>query len=86
MTNQEIFGIVMLFMFLSLGMHLLYILWFLNKIDNGKDFLISPATLHRLTKMNWVGCIIYWVIGLVLAPLFTIIGIFAWLFTVGRRD
>lgn len=70
---------------ISVFLHLLYISWFMDKCGE-YSYMISPATLHKMTKMNWVGCIIYWILGLALAPIFTITGIFAWLFTIGRRD
>ena len=85
MTNQEIFVIIILSMLIVAGMHLIYLSWLFCRMETDADLLIPPATLHRLTKMNWVGCIIYWIIGIPLAPLFTITGIFAWLFTVGRK-
>lgn len=85
MTNQEIVVIIIFSILIAVGTHLIYVSWFLCQVEAEGDLLISPATLHRLTKMNWVGCIIYWVIGIPLAPLFTITGIFAWLFTVGRK-
>lgn len=82
--TAETYIIILLSSIGSLLLHLIYVSWFLNKIPS--DFpLISPATLHKMTHMNWVGCIIYWILGLALAPLFTITGIFAWLFTVGRK-
>lgn len=84
MGIREIILIVIVFCALSAFLHFLYVSWFTDKCGE-YCFMISPATLHRLTKMNWVGCIIYWIIGIPLAPLFTIPGIFAWLFTVRRK-
>ena len=84
MGIREIIIIVIVCCALSAFLHFIYISWFAEKCGEC-SYMISPATLHKMTSMNWVGCIIYWILGLVLAPLFTIIGIFAWLFTVGRR-
>ena len=85
MAINEIIIIVLVCCALSTFLHFIYISWFMDKCGE-HNCMISPATLHKMTKMNWVGCIIYWILGLALAPLFTITGIFAWLFTVGRRD
>ena len=85
MTVVQLFLVIFFGFIVSLGLHFIYAVWFWDELPS--DFpLISPAALHKTTRMNWVGCIIYWILGLVLAPLFTIPGIFAWLFTVGRRD
>ena len=86
MTNQELIVIIILSALIVTGTHLIYLCWLFPRMGADADLLISPATLHKLTKMNWVGCIIYWILGLALAPIFTIPGIFAWLFTVGRKD
>ena len=87
MEGVEIFAVVVFSVAVSIGLHLIYVCWFWRADEIPDDyFLISPAILHKATKMNWVGCIIYWILGLALAPLFTIPGIFAWLFTVGRKD
>lgn len=79
------FIVVVVGIITSALLHVLYVIWFADEFS-GDPPLISPATLHRVTRMNWTGCIIYWTLGLALAPLFTITGIFAWLFTVGRKD
>jgi len=85
MAVNEIILIVLICCAFSVLLHFVYVSWFFDKL-NKYAYMISPATLHKMTRMNWVGCIIYWILGLALAPLFTITGIFAWLFTVGRKD
>lgn len=84
MAANEIVIIVLIYCTIAAFLHFVYVSWFIDKCGEHK-YMISPATLHTMTKMNWIGCAIYWVLGLALAPLFTIIGIFAWLFTVGRE-
>ena len=37
--------------------------------DKGKEYkLLSPATLKRGTKMNWVGCILTWIALGIVSP------------------
>lgn len=84
MTAVQIFLVIFFSFITSMGLHFVYAWWFWDDLPG--DFpLISPAALYKATKMNWVGCIIYWILGIALAPVFTIPGIFAWLFTVGRK-
>ena len=37
--------------------------------DKGKEYkLLSPATLKRSTKMNWVGCVLTWIALGIVSP------------------
>ena len=52
-----------------------------------EDFptLYTPATIYRLTEMNWFGCIVTYILLFPIAFIYEIGGFLKWLFTVGRK-
>lgn len=55
-------------------------------INENFPFLYTPATFYKLTEMNWVGCIITYILLFPIAFISEIGGFLKWLFTVGRKD
>lgn len=62
MQLNEIIAIILLgFIYVGFGVGLEACKW-ADAFGEQKEYLfLSPATLKRSTKMNWVGCILTWI-------------------------
>lgn len=69
-TTQQWVAIIIFFMFIAIFPCVFEAAVWKEKYDEGKEYhLLSPATLKRSTKINWVGCILTW-LGLgIVSPL-----------------
>ena len=60
----------------------------ISTIINSEKFplLYTPGSLYKYTKMNWVGCIMTWLILLPFTFALELGGVIKWLFTAGRKS
>lgn len=70
MAPQQIVGVILFFVFILIFPTVIEGAEWQGCSDSKKEYkLLSPASLKRGTKMNWVGCTLTW-IGLgVVSPL-----------------
>ena len=55
-------------------------------INENFPVFYTPATIYKLTEMNWFGCITIYILLFPIAFIFEIGGFLRWLFTIGRKD
>ena len=81
---NDIFFIILL-LIISVVLH--YITGFIVYVIN-EDFPVfyTPATFYKLTKMNWFGCVMVYIMLFPFGFVFEIGGFIKWLFTVGREE
>lgn len=77
--------IIMTIICLYLCLHALFVLLYFYS-DTALPVFFTPEELYQHSKMNIVGCLIVYLLFIILIPVFTIGGIIKWLFTVGRKD
>lgn len=70
MTTQQIIAVIIFFAFILIFPCAMEGAEWKSYSDSKKEYkLLSPASLKRGTKMNWVGCVLTW-IGLgIVSPL-----------------
>ena len=80
----DYFLFIMLFLTISLVFHFItaFIVYI---IDTDFPTFYTPATFYKLTKMNWFGCIMTYIILFPFGFMFEIGGFVKWIFTVGRK-
>ena len=70
MAPQQIAGIILFFTFIAaFPCAIEGTTWYQCNQDEKEYKLLSPATLKRGTKMNWVGCVITWIAIGIVSPL-----------------
>lgn len=70
MTAQQIFAIIMFGLFILFLACYIEGAWWVDSHKNQKEYpCLSPATLKRCTKMNWVGCILTWLALGIVSPI-----------------
>lgn len=50
------------------------------------DIAVTPKEIYDINDMNMLGCVIAFIVGFILNPLFYIAHFIHWLFHVGRKD
>jgi hypothetical protein len=67
MENGPIIAGIILALFLLISPCCVEVAIWRDESENGCEYkFLSPATLKRCTRMNWVGCILTWIgLGLV---------------------
>jgi hypothetical protein len=69
MAPQQWAAVVILFTFILVFPRAIEIAEWKACFDNKEEYkLLSPATLKRNTKMNWVGCVLTWIALGIVSP------------------
>jgi hypothetical protein len=69
-TAQQWAGLILFFAFIAAMPCVIEASYWHNaSLDKTEYKLLSPATLKRGTKMNWVGCVLTWLALGIISPL-----------------
>lgn len=70
MTGQQMVGFILFFLFIA-AIHCVMegVEWYQAYKELREYKFLSPATLKRSTKMNWVGCVFTWIALGIVSPL-----------------
>lgn len=82
---MEVFGLILLFGVFVFVIHFC-VAFVLFCVNEDWPIYYTPATFYELTSMNWIGCVLVWILLFPFAFVFELGGLFKWLFTVGRKD
>lgn len=70
MTGQQVVGFILFFLFIAaLPCIMEGAEWYQAYKELREYKFLSPATLKRSTKMNWVGCVLTWIALGIVSPL-----------------
>ena len=70
MSGHHILALVLLGLFILFLVCYIEIAWWIDSYKERKEYpCLSPATLKRSTKMNWVGCILTWLALGIVSPI-----------------
>ncbi len=70
MAPQQWAGVILFFAFIAAVPCVFEAsVWYEKRVDDLEYKFLSPATLKRSTKMNWVGCILTWLALGIVSPL-----------------
>ena len=68
-----------------------YLLWIvgagiISTLEGFDDMAVTPQEIYDYSDMNMFGCVIVFIIGFILNPLFYMAHFICWIFHVGRKD
>lgn len=75
-----------IFIMLTLVIHFALITSLFTIINDDWPVFYTPATFYKMTQMNWVGCIISYILLFPFGFVFEIGGFLKWVFTIGRKE
>ena len=59
---------------------------FLGTIEDFGDIAITPRQIYECNNLNMFACVLLWIIGFIVNPLFFVAHFLYWIFHVGRND
>ena len=59
---------------------------FLGTIKDFGDIAITPRQIYECNNLNMFACVLLWIIGFIVNPLFFVAHFLYWIFHVGRND
>ena len=59
---------------------------FLGTIEDFGDIAITPRQIYECNNLNMFACVLLWIIGFIVNPLFYVAHFLYWIFHVGRND
>ena len=59
---------------------------FLRTIEDFGDIAITPRQIYECNNLNMFACVLLWIIGFIVNPLFFVAHFLYWIFHVGRND
>ena len=59
---------------------------FLGTIEDFGDIAITPIQIYECNNLNMFACVLLWIIGFIVNPLFFVAHFLYWIFHVGRND
>ena len=69
---------------------LIYVIWvvliFCYTISDFGNVAVTPRQIYECNNLNMFGCIVLFIFGFILNPLFVVANFLYWIFHVGRKN
>lgn len=59
---------------------------FFNTISDFDNAAVTPKQIYECSDFNMFGCVVIFIVGVILNPLFYIVHFIYWAFHVGRKE
>lgn len=59
---------------------------FFNTISDFYNVAVTPRQIYECTNLNMFACVLIFIIGFIINPLFFVAHFLYWIFHVGRKD